>query len=354
MSSHPVHRHPLAASRPVHPRALLTCLAVGLGVAAAFISVFFAAMHDPAPHGLPVTVIGPPQTVAQVEVSLDRLAPGGFRFTPYPDSVAAGRAVAERDLYGALDLSGSGPAHIVLAGANGPGVTATITTAFTAAAQHLGRPVSLSDQAPLPAGDSRGSVVFYYVFGLALSSFLFSVAFHQNAAGASLAVRLTVPLLFAAAVGAMATTLAGTGFGALTGHPWQIAALSALLSYAVTTTTTALTRLLRGAGIAVAGLLFIITGNATSGGALNWHYLPGGWRWVSQMLPTGAGVTGLLNIQYFQAHHLSPALLTLGLWTAASLLLLTALPLIGLDAVHRSHASEAESPRPKALAPTGS
>jgi len=271
-------------------------------------------------------VLGPRQTVAGVERALDTDLPGGFRFTAVADPAAADRAVRDRDVYAALDLTRPGTAHILLAGANGTAVTQTVTTAFTGAAKQLGASTTVSDLVPLPSGDSRGLVVFYYVFGLALSSFLFASFFHQSAAGASLGVRMAMPLAFAVVVGAGLAVIADIGFGALAGHPWQVAALSAMISYAVCITTFALTRLLHSAGIAVAAALFTIIGNATGGGALNWHFLPGGWRWVSQLLPTGAGVTSLLNVQYFDSHHLGPALLTMSLWIGAGLLLLVVLP----------------------------
>jgi hypothetical protein len=337
------HR-PFAASQPVAVRAVVTPLIAGLAVAAVFVTVFLAALHNPQPHGLPVAVTGPPQKVAGAEHALNGRLPGGFRFADERDAAAATEAVRDRDVYAALDLSGPRTARITLAGANGSAVTQTVTTAFTGVAAGLGAKATVSDVVPLPRGDSRGLAVFYYVFGLALSSFLFASFFHQSASGASLGVRIAVPLAFSVVTGVSLALIADSGFGALAGHPWQVAALSALISYAVCVGSIALTRLFHTAGLAVASALFIIVGNATGGGALNWHYLPGGWRWVSQLLPTGSGVTGLLNVQYFDSHHLGPALLTLALWIGVGLLLLIALPALRLDAVHRRHAAERRSP----------
>lgn len=335
--------HPFAASRKVAARAVLAPLLAALTVAVTFVTVFLAALHNPQPHGLPVAVMGPPRAVAGVERALDAKLPGGFRFTALSDPAAADRAVSHRDVYAALDLNRPGTARIILAGANGAGVNQTVITAFTGAADKLKASATVSDVVPLPRGDSRGLAVFYYVFGLALSSFLFASFFHQSAAGASLGVRITVPLAFAAVAGAGLAAIADTGFGALAGHPWQVAAVSAMVSYAVCVASAALTRLFHTIGIAVAGALFIIVGNATGGGALNWHFLPGGWRWVSQLLPTGAGVTGLLNVQYFDSRHLGPVLLTLSLWIGAGLLLLVLLPTLRLDAVHRRHAAQRQT-----------
>jgi fumarate reductase subunit D len=329
--------HPFGASAPTSLTGLLRPIAVGLGMAIAFVTIFLSALHDPEPHELPIAVVGAAADSSQAAQAFDQASPGSFDVRSYDTAGAAEAALQSRDVYGVMDLTARRTVHISYAGANGSGVTSAVERALTATAAQLGRPSTTTDAVPLPSGDSRGLSVFYFVFGLALSAFLFAMTFHQVAAGASLAVRIGVPLLFAGATGLVLATIADLGFEALTGHFWAVAGISAMISYAVSTATSALTRLLGGAGIGLAGLLAIVIGNATSGGALNWHFLPAGWRWLSQHLPTGAGVTGLLNVQYFDAADLSPVLLTLSAWIAASLLLIVSLPLLRLDAVHRSH-----------------
>ena len=329
--------HPFAASKPTSLAVLLRPIAVGLGMAMAFVTIFLSALHDPQPSDLPIAVVGTAQQAAGTDQALQVAAPGSFDVRSYETADAAEEALRSREAYGVVDLTTEGPARILYAGANGSGVTSAVQEALTATADQLQRPATITDTAPLPAGDSRGLSVFYFVFGLALSAFLFAMTFHQVASGASLGIRLGVPLLFAVVAGTVLAAIADVGFGALTGHFWEVAALSAMISYAVTTATSALTRLFGGGGIALAGLLAIVIGNATSGGALNWRFLPDGWRWVSQALPTGAGVTGLLDVQYFGATDLSPVILTLSIWIAASVTIIIGLPLLRLDVVHRSH-----------------
>lgn len=337
-----LRRHPFTASAPASVAEVLRPIAVGIGIAIAFVTVFLAALHNPKPHGLSIAVIGTHQNVSQAEQGFDKASPGSFTVRPYDTAPAAQDALRARDVFAVMDFTAGRTVHISYAGANGSGVTSAVEGALTASAAHLGHPSTTTDTVPLPTGDSRGLSVFYFVFGLALSAFLFSLTFHQGAAGASLGIRLGVPLLFAAVAGITLAVIADFGFDALTGHFWAVAGISAMISYAVSLATSALTRLLGGAGIGLAGLLAIVVGNATSGGALNWHFLPGGWRWISQQLPTGAGVTGLLNVQYFDAAHLFPVFLTLSIWIAASVLLIIGLPLLRLDAVHRSHHAQHE------------
>ncbi len=339
---HPYRRHPFAASAPVNAAGILPPIAVGLGMALAFVTVFLAALHNPKPHELSIAVVGTAQDSAGVAKAFDQTTPGALDVKPYPSSDAAAAALRSRDVFGVMDFSTGRTVHISYAGANGSGVTSVVEGALTATSAALGHPSTTTDAVPLPSGDSRGLSVFYFVFGLALSAFLFAMTFHQVAAGASLGVRVAAPLLFAAATGVALAVIADFGFGALTGHFWAVAGLSAMISYAVSMATSALTRLLGGAGIALAGLLAIVIGNATSGGALNWHFLPGGWRWISQQMPTGAGVTGLLDVQYFDAVDLFPLFLTLSIWIAASLLIMITLPLLRLDAVHRAHGGRHE------------
>lgn len=305
---------------------MLSLLVSGLVIAVAFGSVFLAAMRSPAPHGVPIAVIGSPGDVAAVERVLEQQDPGAFHFAPYSSEAEATQAVHRRDLYATLDLSRPVNMRIVMAGANGTGLSQTLTTMFTSTAQALGRSTTLTDVAPLPTRDSHGLSVYYYVFGLGQSSYLFATACHRKALAASRAARAVMPLAFSVVVGVTLAAVADAGFGALPGHPWKLAAMSILICSAITSATNALGRLLGSAGIAVSGLLFIILSNATSGGSLNWHFLPGGWRWISQMMPAGAGVTGLWNIQYFGTHNLGPAVLSLITWTTVSLFLLVALP----------------------------
>ncbi len=339
---HQFRRHPFAATAPTSLAGVLRPIAVGIGMAIAFVTVFLAALHNPKPHGLPIAVVGPQQNVAQTAQALEKASPASFDVRPYDTAAAAEHALRSRDVFAVMDFTAGRTVHIFYAGANGSGVTSSVQGALTATAAHLGHPSTTTDAVPLPSGDSRGLSVFYFVFGLALSAFLFSMTFHPAASGASLGVRLGVPLLFAAVAGLTLAAVADFGFAALTGHFWAVAAISAMIAYAVSMATSALTRLLGGVGIGLAGLLVIVVGNATSGGALNWHFLPGGWRWISQQLPTGAGVTGLLNVQYFDAVHLYPVLLTLSIWVAASVLFIIGLPLLRLDAVHRSHHAQHE------------
>ena len=328
---------PFAASERTSPKSFAQPIATGFIMAVAFVTVFLAALHSPKPHGIPIGLTGPPNTVSGVKAAVDKAQPGAYRFHTYTDSETATEALHNRDVYGVLDVTSPGRAQIDVAGANGAGTVTPVETTLKHVGSQLKLATQVHDQVPLPSGDRNGLAAFYFVFGIALSSYLFAQAFHEAEKEASLPARLGVPLLFSVLLGVVLTFIADAVFGAAVGHPWTVIGVTVLLSLAIVTATSALTRLIGNMGVALAGLLFIVLGNATSGGALNWHFLPGGWRWISQKMPTGAAVASLQDLLYFDKHHLGTAVLTLLAWIAVSVVFLIGLPLLGQDAVQRAH-----------------
>jgi len=57
---------------------------------------------------------------------------------------------------------------------------------------------------------------------------------------------------------------------------------------------------------------------SASGGPVDYHFLPGFWRALSQYLPPGAAMTAIRNALYFDG-GISGPILTLAGWTAFGL-----------------------------------
>jgi hypothetical protein len=87
--------------------------------------------------------------------------------------------------------------------------------------------------------------------------------------------------------------------GALTGDFVQLAAIGALLVFAVTAATIAIQLLLGIAGTLVAMIAFVLLGNPSSGGVFPPEFLPGFWRAIVPWLPNVAAFTLVRNTMYF-------------------------------------------------------
>ena len=109
--------------------------------------------------------------------------------------------------------------------------------------------------------------------------------------------------------------------GALSGDFAGIALVCGLLALAVSAAAHGLGHLGGPAGIVLAILTLLLVGMSTTGGAVTYEFEPGFYGAVSQLLPPGAALTAVRNVQYFDwAATLAP-LAVLGAWAAGGLAL---------------------------------
>jgi len=318
---------PAALARGVLVPAVVATL-IGL----AFVVVFLDAFHAPVPHDLPVGVVGNAQQVQQVREALDAGAPGRFAVQPFTDEAAARSAVLHRDVYGVL-VPGR-PAQLLSAGANGQGVTMTLTQAFTPLAEQGGGQLQQQDLRPLAAGDTRGLGIFYGAFGVVLGGFLFGITSYQAAPKLPLRWRLVSILLFAVVSGLLVAWAADVLFDAVPAGFGTVALLVGLLALAVAAPAALVLRAVGSAGTFLTSLGLVILGNASSTGNLPAEYLPPWLEPLAGILPPGVAVRALRGATYFDGDGVGTALWVLGAWSVVPLLCIAA-----LDAVGRRRAS---------------
>jgi hypothetical protein len=318
---------------------LIRTVMAGLTVGLLFVGVFLAAMHDPRPHRLPVTLVGTEPQVAGIRAGISRATGDAFDVRITPDRAAAVDSLRHRDTFAVYEPAAR---VVTVAGANGPAVTQTVTGLFGAVAgAGAAGALRVDDAVPLPRDDSRGLSTFYVAFGAVLAGFLTAVA------GAALPVTVRPRQRYAALAGfavvlaAGITLLADPVVGALPGAPVELLVVTALLAAAVATTGTAIIQLLGpAAGTGVASLLLLILGNATSGATLPASYLPALLRPLHDVLPVGVAVDAIIGAVHFADAGLVKALLVLTGWA-----------LLGAAGIARAH-RRAQSDGPAGPGPT--
>ncbi|WP_246033786.1 ABC-2 transporter permease [Streptomyces hundungensis] len=311
-----------------HPRSglkgVLLPVAVVLAIGTIFVSVYLAAFHAPRPNDLPVAVVGTTADAHRVEAGLERAISGGFDVRTYGDEAAARQAVEHREVYAAyLPSRGQQGGKLLYAGANGPSVTGTLTAAFAQAAAQDSPPPVAQDILAASAGDTRGLSVFYAAFGLVLAGYLFGMMTYQAAPALRFRQRIASLTLFGALGGIIVALLAGdTGFSALPGSFAGTAAVTALMAMAAGGATMTIVKWTGSAGAAIASVILLIFGNATSGGVMPPFYLPDWLHPLSGVLPVGAGVRALQGMSYFRDDGLWSGLAVLAAWIIACVALL--------------------------------
>jgi hypothetical protein len=317
---------PAAGSRfPVRYRALAAFLVVSAAFVAIFAAVTLSAFHQPAPHDLPVGIVGSAAVTRQVEQGAGRAAPGSFAFRSYPSAASAATGIAQRQVDGALVASGAG-LRLLVTEAGGTAPVQALTGAFTALAARTGRPLTVSDVVPPRASDTQ-----------ALSSWFLclSVLIPSLAAGSASALALRrAPRRWSVAAPAAAAVLSGLVAAAIAdgiaglGNYLAIAGIVALFALAVAAPTALLARI-RPPLAALAVLAFIVFGIPASGGPANLaSFTPGFVRALSPVLPLGVAAGAVRNVVYFGGHATAPYLWTLAAWALAGVAGVIALTLL--------------------------
>jgi hypothetical protein len=322
---------------------VLIAIAVVIGQAL-LIPLFAAPAANLAPRDLPIAVAGPPQITAQLEAA----HPGAFEVTAVADPAAADSKIKDREVYGAILVTASGP-EVHVASAAGP----TVAQLLTQAAAGLG-PAPLTDSPGLGSGtvpvrdvvpvdpdDPRGAGFGAGFLPLAITSLLAGVLifFFVPRRGA----RLVTLVTFAALAGLAGAAVQIGWLGILPGDYFAVAGVFALFTLAVAGAMTGLAALLGRGGLALGAIVMFLVGNALSGIAAAPELLPQPWGEVGQWLPIGAGGTLLRSVAYFGGNGAAFAATVLTAYAIGGL----ALVLIGRHGLVRKAPAEPVAATPE-------
>jgi hypothetical protein len=331
--------------RPHHqplPRRLFA-MAVAAAVVSFILTLSYGfADHAPAPHGVRIAVAAPAGFVHELTIGLAHAAPGGFTVVAAPSARTVIDSVLSQSTAGGLVTGANGPVTMVTADAAGSSQQQTITTALTAAAAALHRPARSLDVAPLPASDRAGLSVFVFELGLLIPSVIGSIGLFVLGRRFRLWWRITAAALFALLAACGSVLALDTIFGALTGASAALIGVGFLGSLTFVAFVTACQGITGLPGTGLAALAFVVVGNAVSGGAVPFAFLPDGFRQVAPWLPNGAIVSAARDVVYLPGSDLSHPLLVLGIWLAGSLAVLACVDLLHLAERRRTPEREAE------------
>jgi hypothetical protein len=301
--------------RSSETRAVARIVIGGLVLLFAFTALYVAAFHAPRASGYDVGVVGTPGQAARVQATLDRAGRGDFDVRRYASESQARAALLHTTIHGAI-VTGPSRDRILVARALGESQTETVTGALRAAAS---LPAAVEDLRPLPSGDRRGLSSLFTVLGTLIPSLVFGVLLSVFGRALPGRTRWCAVVAYALLAGVVAAFNVDTLVGALRSHFVGIAVVTGLLALAVSAAAHGLGHLGGQRGIVAAILMLMLLGVSSAGGAVGYQFEPGFYRAISQLLPPGAALTAVRNVEYFDwAATLGP-LVVLGAWAAGGL-----------------------------------
>jgi hypothetical protein len=229
---------------------------------------------------------------------------------------SARAALLDTDVHGVL-VPGTFGDEVLVAGAFGTAPTQTVTDAF----QAVGNYPTVHDERPLPAGDRRGLASLFTVIGTLLPSVVFGVLLSVFGRALPPGVRWSAIVAYSLLAGVVVAFNDDVLVGALEGHFVGVAVVSGLFALAVSAASHGLAHLGGMAGVVAVVLLLTLFGLSSSGGAVTYEFEPGFYGAFSQLLPPGAALTAVRNVQYFDWNATAWPLLLLAAWAVGGLVL---------------------------------
>jgi ABC-2 family transporter len=295
------------------PKAVAIVLFPALVLTLAFAFSYVGAFHDPTPHNVPVAVVGPPAVTSQ----LDAL-PGA----PLDARQAASRADAlsridDREVYGAYDATTN---RLFVASAANRATAIALEATFNRVAAAKDRPaVRVTDVKPLPAKDPNGTAAFYaviaWVFGGYIGSTLIGLLGSPRSRSRQRATaRIGAFAGFGIVAGVLSVVMLRACFDVFSGHVVSLCAIAALTIFASGAATGGIQAAAGAAGTGLVILVFVILGNAASGGPFARPLLPGLWRTIGGVLPPGASVDLARSALFFDGARIAGPILVLASW----------------------------------------
>ncbi|MFI0482003.1 hypothetical protein [Actinomadura sp. 9N215] len=311
-------------------RSSLAVRTVGIAVGAALLQlIMITAFSWPAartePRDVPIVVAGP--QAAAVAERLDRERPGAFDVRTERDETAARTALADREAYGAVVATASGP-KVLTASAASPVVAQQLAALAQRLTQPAGAPTPgqgaagqpVEDVVAADSDDPRGAGFGALALPLIMSGLAASVllTFAIRAA----AWRAAGVVLFALLGGLGVAGIAQGWLSLLPGSYLTVAGVMSLSILAVTGTVVGLAAAVGRAGIGVGTLTLLLLGNPLSAATSAPELLPQPWGDIGQLLPPGAAVTLLRSAAFFDGANAAGPVAVLAAWAVAGFVLL--------------------------------
>jgi hypothetical protein len=322
-----VPKNPLVHHPPWRQLLILSVLAP-LVVSLAVLLFTWPASRTAA-RGMPVGIVGTGAATQQTVERLTNTDPGAFELHLYADDAEVRGAIADREVYGAFEIS-SRRFTVLTASAAGPAVAQLLTTT----AQRLS---AQSDPLPLPVAksaiqdvvatsndDPRGAIFAAAMTPLVLGGVILAVLV-AVLVGFRPAWREVLALGLVSAITGVGVHLVAQDYvGALPGNRVETWASLSLMLFAISSTVAGLSALIGPGGVAVGAIGMVFVGNPFSAVSSAPELLPTAVGELGQLMPPGAGANLLRSAAYFDGHGAAQHVVVLVAWSLLGIVAIVA------------------------------
>lgn len=291
---------------------------MGLAMALAYLGGF----HKPAPHALPVAIVGSAQEAGSVAAGLQQKAGAALDIHTVADTAQAEDQLRNLQISGAYVPDPQRP-ELLVASAGSDSTTSVVTKIFTKVAAAHNAPLAVTDVVPLDENDPIGQNGFFYLVTLSVGSYAAAIA--VAAAGATRRFRERLGILVGTAVVTATAQLAVATilFDMFHGHGGAVWALSTVYALTVMAVGVGLHSVVGRFSTLLFSVMFVALNFTSSGGVFQPSMQPGFYGWLHDFW-LGSGFLQTLNhVLYFAGADNSHGTWILVGWSVFGLACLT-------------------------------
>ncbi len=298
-------------------RHLMIPLFLALGMAFAYMGAF----HAPAPHHMPVAVVGSGPEAQVFAQTLNDKGAGKLAVTTVGSASAARQQILDQKIAAAFQMNASGATLFVSHAASEAGA-ATAQAVFQPIAYEQHLPLKIVDVRSGTEQDPAGQSLFFLMIAITVGAYASSVAISASASKLGILWRMGIGAVAGFVVAAAAIIIAGGVYHALNGNEWLIWLLSGLYAFGIISIGIGLHPFLRGWTTPTLTALFVML-NVTSAGGVYPSYLePTFFAGLTTFWNGAAWLDAARMLTYFPGQNIGFDALRLSLWAVAGIALI--------------------------------
>ncbi|WP_417215556.1 hypothetical protein [Arthrobacter sp.] len=282
---------------------------------------YLGAFHQPAPHHLPVAVVGSsPQTLVFAQ-TLKNESGEELDVRTVPDAATARQLITDRQIYAAY-APGQDAATLLVSSAASETTANIAQKVFLPIAYQQHLPLKIDDVVPAGEHDSTGQGLFFLLVALSIGGYASAIPISGHMGRFRLAGRFGLAAGAGAVVAGLGLIIAGPIYHIIDASIWGSWLISWLYVSAIVLLGMGLHPMLRHWTTPVLTLLFVALNFTSSGGIFVPEVQPGLFAGLSTFWNGNAWLHAVQTIAYFPGQAIGLDLLMLALWLVPGALLL--------------------------------
>ncbi|GAA1440267.1 hypothetical protein [Leifsonia poae] len=291
---------------------LLIPLILGAGMALAYLGAF----HQPAPHDLPVAIVGEGPAAQVFAQTMNDKASTELDVTTVSTAAKARDLVEHQKLAAAYEVDG-GHATIIVSTASSETVASAAQKIFLPIAYEQKLPVTVDDVRPTGVHDSTGQGLFFLMVALTVGSYAAAIAIAAVAGKLGIGWRVAISAATGLVIAGIGAVVAGPIFQVLNGNEWSIWLLASLYSFGIITIGVGLHPVLGRWTTPTLTILFVMLNITSCGGIFPQTMQPAFFAGLNTFWNGAAWLDAARSLTYFPGQVFGFDGLRLALWATA-------------------------------------